>query len=114
MPPVQDTIVITSERPSTTTYRWLYNFIKTSHGTLLLDLGLVPPDSNYARQLTEQEICDLLEKAEDDIVLEAFEQIDWIKNQYYFTYGSPVHYYWPYDCYCNLPMLNMAIIYLLP
>lgn len=105
---VQDTVVVTSERSTTSTYRWLYNFIKTSHGTLLLDLKLVPPDSNKAKQLTEQEICDLLEKAKDDLLQEAYEQLDWIKDQYYFTYGSPAHYYWPYEYYFNLPMLNVV------
>lgn len=42
---VQNKVIVSTERPTTKTYRLVYNFIKTSHGRLFLDLGLVPPDS---------------------------------------------------------------------
>ena len=91
---VQETIVVTAERPETKTYRWLFNFIRTSFGTLYLDLGLVPPDSEKARDLTEKEVCEFLARAKEGLLQEAYENLDWIADQYYFYYGLPDPFTW--------------------
>ena len=73
---VQPTIVVTAERPENKTYTWLFNFIRTSYGTLYLDLGLVPPDSEAAQDVTEKEVCEFLEKANKELLQEAYENFD--------------------------------------
>ncbi len=86
-------IIVTAERPEIKTYEWLFNFIRTSYGTLLLDLGLVPPDSEKAKKLTEREVCELLKEAKEELLQKAFEDLDWIEDQYHETYGPRQPYY---------------------
>ncbi len=67
--------------------------LDTSYGTLLLDLGLVPPDSEKAKKLTEREVCELLKEAKEELLQKAFEDLDWIEDQYHLTCGPRQPYY---------------------
>ena len=54
----------------------------------------MPPDSEAAQDLTEKEVCEFLEKAKEELLQEAYENLDWIADQYHFYYGIPDPYTW--------------------